>query len=156
MRDHPKLIEASRNGVTSYPNEWTNHYLLGIGYEATGQRSEAITEYQKAVHLSEGNLDAAASLAHAYAEAGRNAEAEKILAGLLQRSKNTYVSPYLIATIYAGFHDNDRAFAFLERLTKKKRWTSAGISKRTCASTACAPTCASRVSFAGSSRTLSV
>jgi tetratricopeptide (TPR) repeat protein len=120
LRDYPKLFEASRNGVTSYPNEWTNHYLLGIGYEATGQRSAAIAEYQKAVRLSEGNLDATASLAHAYAEAGRKGEAERILAGLMQKSKNAYVSPYLIATIYAGLHDNDRAFAFLEKAYQEK------------------------------------
>jgi TolB-like protein/DNA-binding winged helix-turn-helix (wHTH) protein len=120
LRDYPELIEVSRQGVTSYPNEWINHRELGIGYEATGRREEAITEYQKAVQLSEGNLDATAFLAHAYAEAGRRDEAEKILARLQQKSKTTHVSPYFIATIYAGLHDNDRAFAFLEKAYQEK------------------------------------
>jgi TolB-like protein/DNA-binding winged helix-turn-helix (wHTH) protein len=120
LRDYPKLIEVSLQGVTSYPNEWINHRELGIGYEATGRRGEAITEYQKAVQLSEGNLDATAFLAHAYAEAGRRDEAEKILARLQQKSKTAHVSPYFMATIYAGLHDNDRAFAFLENAYQEK------------------------------------
>jgi TolB-like protein/DNA-binding winged helix-turn-helix (wHTH) protein len=120
LRDYQKLIEVSRKGVTAYPNEWENHRLLGVGYEATGQREEAITEYQKAVELSEGNHDATAFLAHAYAEAGRRDEAEKILARLMQKSKTARVSPYVIGTIYAGLHDNDRAFAFLEKAYQEK------------------------------------
>ncbi len=120
LRDYQKLIEVSRKGVTAYPNEWENHRLLGVGYEATGQREEAITEYQKAVELSEGNHDATAFLAHAYAEAGRRDEAEKILARLMQKSKTARVSPYVIGTIYASLHDNDRAFAFLEKAYQEK------------------------------------
>lgn len=120
LRDYPKLVEVSRQAVTSYPNEWTMHRELGIAYEATGQRKEAITEYQKAVQLSEGNPDATAFLAHAYAEAGRREEAEKILAGFLRRSQTAHVSPYFIATIYAGLHQNDRAISFLEQAYQEK------------------------------------
>jgi hypothetical protein len=61
-------------------------------------------------------------LAHAYAEAGRRDEAEKILARLQQKSKTAHVSPYLFGTIYAGLHDNDRAFAFLEKAYQEKSW----------------------------------
>lgn len=75
--------------------------------------------------------------------------------GLLQKSKTAHVSPYFIATIYAGLHDNDRAFAFLEKAYQEKStdmlWR--GTSKRTCASTTCAPTPASRTSCAASSQT---
>jgi TolB-like protein/DNA-binding winged helix-turn-helix (wHTH) protein len=120
LRDYPKLVEVSRQAVTSFPNEWTMHRELGIGYEATGQPAEAMAEYQKAFKLSEDNLDATAFLAHAYAEAGRRGEAEKILAGLLRKSQTAHVSPYFIATIYAGLHDNDRAFSFLEKAYQEK------------------------------------
>jgi TolB-like protein/DNA-binding winged helix-turn-helix (wHTH) protein len=120
LRDYPKLVEVSRQAVMSYPNEWTMHRELGIGYEETGQRTEAIAEYQKAFQLSEGNLDATAFLAHGYAEAGRRDEAEKILANLLQKSKTAHVSPYFIATIYAGLDKNDRAFSFLEKAYQEK------------------------------------
>ena len=120
LRDYEGLVEAGRRGVVSNPNEWVEHYNLGVGYEGTGKRLEAISEYQKAVEMSNGDQDAAASLAHAYAVIGRRAEAEKILSGLEQKSKSVYISPYIIATIYAGLGDKDRAFDFLERAYQER------------------------------------
>jgi TolB-like protein/DNA-binding winged helix-turn-helix (wHTH) protein/Flp pilus assembly protein TadD len=115
LRDFPSLVETSQRGVIANPNEWVEHYNLGIGYEGTGKLLEAITQYQKAVELSDGDQDATASLAHAYAVIGRRAAAEKILHDLTQKSQNAYISPYLIANIHAGLGDKDKAFAFLEK-----------------------------------------
>ena len=94
---------------------WLTHYWFAVGYEGTGQRREAIPEYQKAVDLSQGDTDPTAGLVHAYAAIGQRANAEKILRELLANSKTRYVSPYMIATIYAGLGDKDRAFEFLEK-----------------------------------------
>jgi len=115
LRDFAGLVEASRRGVVSHPNEWFEHYGLGVGYEGTGKRLEAISEYQKAVEMSGGDQDAVASLAHAYAVIGRRGEAKKILHDLERKSKSVYVSPYAIATVYAGLGEKDRAFEFLEK-----------------------------------------
>jgi hypothetical protein len=51
---------------------------------------------------------------------GRRAEAGKILADLLRQSQRNYVSPYMIATIYAGLGDKDKAFHFLENAYQEK------------------------------------
>jgi tetratricopeptide (TPR) repeat protein len=120
LRDYAGLLEASRKGVVSYPNEWVEHNYLGIGYEGTGKLLEAISEYEKAVELSDGSLNATAALAHAFAEIGRRAEAEKILRDVRLKSKSDYVSPYLIATIYAGLGEKDRAFEFLEQAYQER------------------------------------
>ncbi len=120
LRDYQALIEASRKGVASNPNEWTEHANLGAGYEGTGKLLEAISEYQKAVEMSDGDQDAAASLAHAYAMIGRRAEAKKILRDLEQKSNTAYVSPYIIAAIYAGLGEKDLAFEFLERAYRER------------------------------------
>jgi TolB-like protein/DNA-binding winged helix-turn-helix (wHTH) protein/Tfp pilus assembly protein PilF len=122
FRDYGGLVEASRRGVVSDPNEWLEHYFLGVGYEGTGKRLEAIPEYLKAVAMSHGDQDPTASLAHAYAVIGRRAEAEKILRDLERKSKSGYVSPYMIATIYAGLGDKDRAFEFLEKAYQERCW----------------------------------
>jgi len=50
----------------------------------------------------------------------RKAEAQKILREMQQKSKNTYVSPYLVATVYAGLGEKDRAFQFLEKAYLEK------------------------------------
>jgi tetratricopeptide (TPR) repeat protein len=120
LRDYQSLVEASRRGVVSYPNEWTEHYNLGVGYEGTGKLLEAISEYQKAIEVSNGDQDPTASLAHAFAVIGRKAEAEKILRDLEQKSKGAYVSPYMIATIYAGLGEKDKAFEFLEKAYEER------------------------------------
>jgi TolB-like protein/DNA-binding winged helix-turn-helix (wHTH) protein/Flp pilus assembly protein TadD len=120
LRDYNALVAASRRGVLSNPNEWVEHYNLGVGYEGIGKLLEAVSEYQKAVEMSNGDQDATAALAHAYAMIGRRAEAEKILRDLEQKSKTVYVSPYVIATVYAGLRDKDRAFEFLEKAYQER------------------------------------
>jgi tetratricopeptide (TPR) repeat protein len=115
LRDYPNLLEASRRGVASTPNEWMEHYYLGIGYEGTGKLPEAISEYQKAVELSNGDQGSRGSLAHAFAATGKRADAEAILRDLGRGSKDSYVSPYVLATVYASLGEKDKAFQFLEK-----------------------------------------
>ncbi len=120
LRDFDQLLEASRRGVASNPNEWFEHFYLGAGYEGTGKRLESISEYQKAVELSGGDQDATAALAHAYAGVGRRAETQKILRDFEEKSTRVYVSPYLIATLYATLGEKDAAFKFLEKAYQEK------------------------------------
>jgi TolB-like protein/DNA-binding winged helix-turn-helix (wHTH) protein/Flp pilus assembly protein TadD len=120
LRDYESLVETGRRGVASYSDEWVEHYSLGIGYEGTGKRLEAISEYQKAIEMSNGDQNATASLAHAFAGIGRRSEAEKILRDLERKSKSAYVSPYIIATVYAGLGEKDKAFQLLERAYQER------------------------------------
>jgi len=120
LRDYKTLVEASRGFVTRNPDKWDGHYFLAVGYDGLGQELDAVSEYQKAVELSHGDTDTIAGLAHAYAAMGRRAEAEKILSDLLRQSKRNYVSPYMIATIYAGLGDKNKAFEFLEKGFQEK------------------------------------
>ncbi|MGA9355611.1 MAG: winged helix-turn-helix domain-containing protein [Terriglobales bacterium] len=120
LRDFERLVKASRRGMGLNPNEWLEHFYLGVGYEGTGKRRESISEYQKAVELSGGDQDARAALAHAYAGVGRRAETEKVLRDLQQESAKVYVSPYLIATLYASLGDKDKAFKFIEKAYVEK------------------------------------
>jgi serine/threonine protein kinase/Tfp pilus assembly protein PilF len=120
QRDYKALAEVSRNFVASRADVWTGHYFLAVGLEGLGQWQEAILEYRKAVELSQGDTDPTAGLAHAHAAIGNKAEAETILRELLQRSRTSYVSPYMIATIYAGFGDKNKAFDFLEKAYQER------------------------------------
>ena len=122
VRDYQGLLEAGRKELASNPEEWLAHYFLGTGFEGLGRPAEAIPEYQKAIKISDGDQDAAAALAHAYAVAGRKNEAVKILRDLEQKSRTEYVSPYMIATIYAGLGDKQKAFEFLEKAYHERCW----------------------------------
>ena len=119
-RDFEGSVEVSRPYTVAFPKDWLAHYWLGIGLEGSGRRSEAIPEYQKAVDLSQQNTDPVACLAYAYARAGKKSEAEKILRDFLQRSETSYLSPYMIATIYAGLGNKDKAFEYLEKAYQER------------------------------------
>jgi TolB-like protein/DNA-binding winged helix-turn-helix (wHTH) protein/Flp pilus assembly protein TadD len=114
LREYPELIAASKRGLLLDPEDAFLHYLLGVGYEATGKLPEAVSEYQKAIKLGDGPY-ASVALAHAYSAAGRKAEANRILRDLQRKSKKTFFPTYTIATIYAGLGENDKAFEFLEK-----------------------------------------
>ena len=120
VRDYPELLKAGREAVDLYPGDWTSHYFLASGYFGTGRKADAISEFQKAVDLAEQDSDPSAALAFVYATVGRPADAQKILSDLQRQSKNTYVSHYMIATIYAGLGDKDKAFEYLGKSYDEK------------------------------------
>src|SRR5579864_3733419 len=119
-RDYRALVETSRRYITRNPDIWLGHYFLAVGYDGLGHESDAVSEYQKAVELSHSDTDAVAGLAHAYTAMGKRAEAEEVLSDLLRQSKKSYVSPYMIATVYAGLGDKDKAFIFLEKAYQER------------------------------------
>jgi hypothetical protein len=48
------------------------------------------------------------------------AEAEKILGELQRQSKVAYVSPYMMAVIYSGLGQREKAFEFLEKAYEER------------------------------------
>ena len=120
LRNYKALIETARAFVAENPNDWLAHYWLGVGFEGSGQTLQAIPEYQKAVELSQGDSDPTAQLAHAYLATGRKAEVQKILQGWLRQSETGYVSPYMIATVYASLGERDKAFEYLEKAYEER------------------------------------
>jgi len=52
LQDYPNLIESSRRGLLLDPNDWFQHFNLGVGYEGTGKGQGAISEYKKAIEIS--------------------------------------------------------------------------------------------------------
>ena len=120
LQDYPNLIESSRRGLLLDPKDAFHHYSLGLGYEGAGRLQEAISEFQKAVQFSEGAAVPAVALAHAYSESGKKAEAEKILRDLERKAKQTPVSSYTMATLYAGLGESDKALNLLERAHSEK------------------------------------
>jgi len=90
------------------------HQRLGVAYEGKGMFPEAITEYKAAVDKSNRVQLAVASLAHAYARAGNQFEARKLLTELEERSSHDFVSPYLRATVHVALGEKQRALELLE------------------------------------------
>ncbi|HXQ71218.1 MAG TPA: winged helix-turn-helix domain-containing protein, partial [Pyrinomonadaceae bacterium] len=94
------------------PSSFPARRYLGLAYEAKGMHAEAIAEFQTGVKLS-GSPLMLALLGHAYAVAGKKAEAQQVLNDLQQLQEQRYVSPYTVAAIHAGLGDQEQAFKWL-------------------------------------------
>ena len=60
------------------------------------------------------------SLIHAYGRSGMRPEAQRELKRLLVAAKTKFVSPYFLATAYAGLGDKDKAFEWLETAYRER------------------------------------
>ncbi len=80
-----------------------------------GHFSESIEEGKIAVELSGRSPFSVALLGWAYAVAGMEEEARKIIEELSEMSKTRYVPSFWVGVIYAGLNERGRAFECLEK-----------------------------------------
>jgi tetratricopeptide (TPR) repeat protein len=114
-RQYDEAIAQNEKTVNLDPRFFIAYLWLGQAYEQKKMYAEAIATFQKGMNEAERHPQLLASLGHAYALAGQRDKAQKALDELREMSKKRYVSPYLIAVVYAGLGDKDQTFAWLEK-----------------------------------------
>lgn len=105
---------------------WANLWI-GQALVEQGKYLEAIAEIERAVTLSGRNTRAIATLGNAFGLAGRRTEAQAILNGLRTRSRQTYVSAFYLALVYAGVGMRDQAMEQLEKAVEERQPYLAGL-----------------------------
>jgi TolB-like protein/Tfp pilus assembly protein PilF/predicted Ser/Thr protein kinase len=92
------------------------HFCMGLVYLRTGEYEKAIAVLQKERELMEGvNPIVVIPLGSAFARMGERHKAEEILAGVEERMKHEYVSPFYLAQFYFVMGDLDKGFELFER-----------------------------------------
>lgn len=119
-RQYDSALEKFHQALERDPNFPFAIYQTARCYDQKAMFAEAIAQYRKAIALSGGSSVMMARLGYTYARAGRKAEARATLKELFAMSKQRHISPYLIATIYTGLQDNDKAIAWLEKAYEVK------------------------------------
>lgn len=114
-RQYDHAIEQCRIAVGLDSNSAAAHDCLGTAYLAEGMHEQAISECETAVRVSGNVPDRMADLARAYALAGEQAQAQKLLAQLRDLAAKRYVSPYFFAIVYASLGDRDGALSSLQK-----------------------------------------
>ena len=80
-----------------------------------GKYGEAIQSLEQAVEPAVRHSVDLALLGHAYAKAGRPADARRLLRELENRDASRYVSPASVALLHAGLADTASVFRWLDR-----------------------------------------
>ena len=109
-----EAIEQLRKTIEMDPTFDLTHWFLGQVYEDKGQLAEAIAQYEKATQLSPDPA-VQASLARAYALAGRKENARKILESLTTESRQRYIPAYSLAIIHLSLGEKEEALRLLEK-----------------------------------------
>jgi serine/threonine-protein kinase len=108
-RRYDEAIALYRRMLELYPNFGMARLQLAAVYTLKGMNTEALAEYKK---LGEYPYP---ELGFLYAKMGRRDDARRVADKLIRISTQKYVSPFLVAILYAGLGDKDQAFAWLEK-----------------------------------------
>lgn len=114
-RRYDDALHELRTVLSAQPNDPVALWDLGIVFMDQNQPQAAIPVLEKAVSASKGSPGVIGSLAKAYAQAGRRADALRLLAELNRRRKKGFVPPGAFVSAYLGLGDKDQAFAWLEQ-----------------------------------------
>jgi serine/threonine protein kinase/Flp pilus assembly protein TadD len=112
-RQYDLSIEQSRKVIEMEPNFYLAHLTLAIASVQKGDFNTGIVELKKARSL-EDKPWVVAALGYAYAASGRKQEALQVIDELKKQAKQRHVTPYAIATIYAGLDNRDETFRWLQ------------------------------------------
>ena len=117
-RRYDDAIKAFRNALLMDEGFWWAHRGLGLAYFQKGMYPEALTEQLQAKKLYKDWQPLLESfIGCTYARMGLREEAEQVLNHLLEleRSKQEYVSPTVLAYLYLALEENDQVFEQLNR-----------------------------------------
>ena len=115
MRDYDQAIAECQRCVEVDANFLVGLYVMAMAYTQKRQYDEAEPLIVRATELSNRAPFYLGLLGQIYADTGRKAEADAILAELDARSKTGYVPPHCYVYIYASLGDKDRAFAWQDK-----------------------------------------
>ncbi len=113
-RDYDEAVAQCQRVIAMDPSFSRVYSYLGWSLLQQGRHDAALDALRKASDLFGRTPARQLELAYALAVAGRPADARALLDAMLARSKNQYIESDLIARVYIGLGEHDRAFEWLE------------------------------------------
>ncbi|MEP6992985.1 MAG: protein kinase [Acidobacteriota bacterium] len=111
---YDEAIDWGKRTLAMDANFLRAHYVLGMAYEQKKMYAESIAELEAARRISEDGPHYVASLGHAYAAAGRNADARKCLEDLKEMARRRFVGAEQIGLVLVGLGEKGAAQTFIE------------------------------------------
>ena len=110
-RQYERGVEKIKDLMTEHPDNSFLKWILGYLYAGQGEYKKAISTFQSRSAGQTTNW----MLAYAFAASGESQKAIEILDFQLERRKTQHVPAFMIATIYMGLGDHEKALEWLER-----------------------------------------
>jgi TolB-like protein/Flp pilus assembly protein TadD len=121
-----EAVSRLREAIGLHPHYWSAHYFFGLCLQQKGDLAAAIDSLERAHALSDSSWSLE-GLGHAYARAGRMADARRALAELEQLSVRQYIPPYSYAVIHAGLGNVEAALTALAAAIEDRSWRIAWL-----------------------------
>jgi len=122
QRDWQGMIDVLKPTIEKDANFGPAYDWLGMAYIQKEQFDESIRTYRRAVELADGLAEVLAGLGHAYAVAGREKEARKVLNKLNRLAERWHVPPVQIAFVHIGLGEKRQALDLLEEAYEQRSW----------------------------------
>jgi adenylate cyclase len=118
--NYDRAIGQLRQTVRMDPQFFLAHFYLGVAQAAKGLLDPAIDEARLARRLEPGDPNPVMLYGYACARAGRRPEALEALEDLRAMAEKRYVSAFLVADVYVGLGEEDKAFEWLEKAYEER------------------------------------
>ena len=108
--NYKKGIALMEQNLQDHPDDNYLRFILGMLYSGDGNYPKAIEEFTKRKLVGNTNW----LLGYCYGRSGNMDEAQRILDYQLEKRKTQHVPAYMIATIYIGMDNTEKAIEWLE------------------------------------------
>lgn len=115
LNRYDEAMKQLRTTIELEPNYWFAHLYHARVQEQKGNFDAAISELEETKSMKGAAWEVWSAQGYAYAVSGNKDMAQKIIYELKEQSKQSFVPPYNLATVYAGLGEKDRAFEYLEK-----------------------------------------
>ena len=119
-RRYDDAVQELRSVLAVKPDDAYALWILGFALIANHHPQEAIAVLEKGASASDGSPALIGLLIHAYAQAGRRAEALHLLEDLKQRKQTGYVPAAAFVKAYLGLGEYEQAFFWLDEAYKEQ------------------------------------
>lgn len=114
-RMHEQAIEQCKAVFVFNPNDPLALSQMGWSYIQMGRLDDAVSFMQQSVKLRPSITQFQWMLGHAYAVAGKTAQARDVLEEMHRQAENRYVMPYGFALVHTGLGEHAEAINWLEK-----------------------------------------
>jgi len=123
-RRHDEAARQFEETLELDPNFSLARAMLGLAYLSKGMPDRAVAAVQQARDLSGARPDIVAFQGYILGRTGHGDDALKTLEDLRRLAHPRQPSPFLVALVYVGLDDTDRAFEWLEKAVEARSWES--------------------------------